>query len=236
MFDLHLGAQLRVPSVAFKDGFFLVGDAGQGKSVWLEQLMTEVIKNRQTGLLLDPYGDLAKETQGHLKTPGAKDHVVFCELDAPQKQLNTILKDKFVVASGHLFKDGYRKTTEKGTALLTRFFKQANSGQWLIVDEAFSFLTDELFEQYLKAHELGLHSVFSAINFYYLSEEERHRFAQHVKNLVIYKPRNINSVFMAKEWKGLNPEQIKAIKQYHFQLLLDGKLSYHLAVWPVEGV
>jgi hypothetical protein len=236
MFDLHLGAQLRVPSVAFKDGFFVTGNAGQGKSVWLEQLMIEVIKNRQTGLLLDPFGDLAKETQGHLKTPAAKAHVAFCNFDLPQKQLNTFLKDKFVVASGRMFKDGYRKTHEQGAALLSRFFKQAKPGQWLIVDEALSFVTDDLFEQYLQAGKLGLNAVFSAMDFYQFSEEERHRFARHVKNLIIYKPRNINAIMMAKEWKGLNPEQIKALRQYHFQALIDGKLSHHLAHWPIESI
>ena len=236
MFDLHLGASLRVPSVAFKDGFFVTGNAGQGKSVWLEQLMIEVIKNRQTGLLLDPFGDLSKETQSHLKTSGFKDHVVFCDLEISQKQLNASLKDKFVVASGRLFKDGYRKTLENGSALLSQFFKQSKSGQWLIVDEALSFVNDKLLEQYLKATSLGLHTVFSSMDFYLLSEEERHRFAQHIKNLIIYKPRNINAIMMAKEWKGLDPESIKAIKQYHFQLLLDGKLSYHAAVFPVEPI
>jgi len=236
MFDLHLGASLRVPSVAFKDGFFVTGNAGQGKSVWLEQLMIEVIKNRQTGLLLDPFGDLASEVQGHLKTSGAKNHVMFSDFEVPQKQLDIFLKDKFVVASGHLFKDGSRMTLKLGSTLLARFFKQAKSGQWLIIDEAFSFVTDDLFEQYLQAGKLGLNAVFSAMDFYQLSEEERHRFAQHIKNLIIYKPRNIKAIMMAKEWKGLNPEQIKALRQYHFQALVDGKLSHHAAQWPIESI
>jgi hypothetical protein len=236
MFDLHLGASLRVPSVKFLDGFFLTGNPGQGKSVTLEQIVLEAVKNRQTGLFVDPYGDIAQNIQGHLKTDGAKSHVMFLDLELPQKELNAFLKDKFVVASARFLRDGNRKTVEKGQKLLTRFFKQAKAGQWLVADEALSFVNDELFESFLRARDLGLNTVFASTDFLFLSEDERERFAKAVKNLVIYKPRNINSVLMAKEWKGLDPENIKAIKQYHFQLLLDGKLSYHAGVFPIEAI
>jgi hypothetical protein len=236
MFDFHLGAQLRVPSVKFQDGFFLTGNAGQGKSILLEQIVLDLIKNRQTGLLVDLYGDLAKEVKSHLKTAEAQKQVAFTTLDTSQKDLTDALKSKFVVASGRLMKEGGRKTIGEGQKLLTRFFKLAKPGQWLIVDEALSLATDELLERYLGFKEMGLQTVFAASDFFLLSEEERARFAKVVKNLVIYKPRNINSVLMAKEWKGLDPENIKAIKQYHFQLMLDGKLSYHAAVFPIESI
>ena len=45
MFDLHLGAQLRVSSEQFKEGFFVTGNPGQGKSVALVQIALEIIKN-----------------------------------------------------------------------------------------------------------------------------------------------------------------------------------------------
>jgi len=158
-------------------------------------------------------------------------------LDADQKKINSaIKKNKFVIAAGRFLEEGNRKTVEKGTKLLNLFYKQAKKGQWLIADEAFSFLTDELFEKYLENKKIGLYTVFSASDFFLLSKEERHRFAKNVKNFIIYKPRHMNAVMMAKERKELDPENIKAIKQYHFQLLMDNKISYHQSVFPIEKI
>ena len=61
MFDIHLGDNLRIPSDKFKEGFYITGNPGQGKTVSLINIALEAIKNNQTGLLLDPYGDLARD-------------------------------------------------------------------------------------------------------------------------------------------------------------------------------
>ena len=237
MFELHVGAKLDISSKKFLEGFFITGNPGQGKSVTLSQIILEVIKNKQSGLFIDPYGDLAKDVLKNLTSLDSKNHVIFTDLDTDKKKLDSALqKNKFVIAAGHLFEDGNRKTFEKGVKLLNHFYKQAKKGQWLIIDEALSFLTDELFEKFMENKKIGVYSVFSASDFFLLSKEERRRFAKNVKNFIIFKPRNINSVLMAKERTKLDPENIKAIKQYHFQLLMDDEITYHQGVFPIEKI
>lgn len=237
MFDLHLGAQLRISSDKFKEGFFLTGNPGQGRSIFLAQTILELIKNKQKGLALDPFGDLTKEVLSHLKSPEAKKQVAAFDLDLSQKELNAALKKNlFVVASGKAMTDGYRQTAEKGIRVLKNFYKQATEGQWLLVDEAFNLIDDELFQSHLESKKMGLNVLLAAMDFFLLSKEERKKFAQEFRSFIIYKPRNINAVFMAKEKKELDPENIKAIQQYHFQLLLDGKVSYHEALHPLADI
>lgn len=237
MFDFHLGAKLLISSEKFKEGFFVTGNPGQGKTILLTQIALEAIRNGQSGLLLDPYGDMAKNIKNYIKSPHTKKHVIFVDLTVSQKELNeTLGKGLFVIAGGNFLEEGNRQTTKKGIHLLQRFFQQAKKGQWLIVDEAFSILDDGLFQSYLKSGKTGLCTVFSASDFFLLSKEERKDFAKQVKNFVIYKPRHMNAVLMAKERKELNPEDIKAIEQFHFQLLMDGKVSYQQGKYPLADI
>jgi hypothetical protein len=97
-------------------------------------------------------------------------------------------------------------------------------------------IDDELFDSYMKNNTNGLYSVFSANDFILLSKKEREIFSKNVSNYIIYKPRNINAVKMAEEIKILNPKDIKAIKQFHFQLLLDDKLTYHKSKYPLHDI
>lgn len=237
MFDIHLGDNLHIPSDKFKEGFFITGNPGQGKTVSLTNITLEVIKNNQTGLLLDPYGDLAKDVKNHLKTAKAKNQVFVTTLDISQKELDSALKKGlFVIASGNFFEDGNRETAKKGLSLLNKFFTQAKKDQWLIIDEAFSFLTDELFKKYLETNKIGLYTLFSANDFLLLSKKERRLFAKTINNLIIYKPRRMNAVLMAKEMAELNPKDINAIKQYHFQLLMNNKVSYYGSKFPLDDI
>ncbi|MFH1405070.1 MAG: hypothetical protein ABIH21_03160 [Patescibacteria group bacterium] len=236
MFELHLGENLRISSDKFKEGFFVTGNPGQGKTTFLVQLALEVIKNKQTGLIIDPYGDFAKDIQSHLKSDDAKQQVEFTNLDINQDELNSALKEKVIVATGNYLTEGNRVTAQKIQKLLKQFYTQAQADQWLIVDEPLSCIDDELFEHFITSTEKGLNCVFSDSDFVKLSEDERAKFAKAVQNFVIYKPRNINSVLMAKERPVLNPDDIKAIKQYYFQILLDGKMSYIKSLFPIKDI
>jgi len=237
MFDIHLGDNLRIPSDKFKEGFYITGNPGQGKTVSLINIALEAIKNNQTGLLLDPYGDLARDVKNHLISTKAKNQVFITSLEVNQKDLNTALdKGLFVIASGNFFEDGNRATAKKGIDLLNKFFIQAKKDQWLIADEAFSLLTDDLFEKYLEFKKIGLYPVFSANDFLLLSKKERKLFAKAVKNIVIYKPRRMNAILMSDERDELNPEDINAIKQYHFQVLMNNKISNHRGRFPLDDI
>jgi hypothetical protein len=236
MFEIHLGENLHIPSEKFKEGFFIAGSPGQGKSTTLLHIALGAIKNKQTGLLIDPYGDLAKTLENHSKSKEAKQQTAFISLDISQKELDVLLKDHFVIAAGDYFEDGNRKTAKKCIKLLKQFYKKKRKEKWLIVDEAFSMIDDDLFDKYMGNNTDGIYSVFSATEFILLSKKERQSFAKQVKNFVIYKPRNINAIKMAEERSILDPKDIKAIKQFHFQLLLGDELSYHKSKYPLDNV
>jgi len=235
MFDIQVGAQLRLSSEKFKDGFFVTGNPGQGKSVMLEQIALELIKNSQPGILVELYGDLSKGIQEHLKSDEFKKHAVFINLKDAKKIPASLKKNKFVVASGTLVKDGARKTFENAEKFMKAAYKSSKKGMWVIYDEAFNYFTEELLKKHMN-NPKGNYAIYSASDFLLLSEQERKLFAKKVKNFIIYKPRNLNANLMAKERKELKPETIKAIKQYHFQLLLDGKVTYHQGVFPVKDI
>ena len=236
MFELHLGENLQVSSEKFKEGFFVAGNPGQGKTVFLVQLALELIKNGQKGLLIDPYGDLAKTVEDHIKTEQAKKGVEFISLDIEGYDLAAKLQDKFVIVSGKYFDDGHRMTAKKIQRFVTKYYKQAKDDQWLIIDEALSCVNDEIFELYLASASKNIHYVFSGIDFLQLSKKERAEFANVVQNYVIYKTRNMDAVLLSRERGELDPKKIKAIEQYHFQALIDGGMKYTKGLHPLGEI
>ena len=236
MFDFHLGAKLQVSSNEFLKGFFISGSPGQGRTTTVQQILLDIIHNKQTGLFVEPYGNLSMALKENLETTEAKEHTVFLDLDCEAKDLEKAMRDHFVVASGSQLKEGARATAEKGRNVLKTFYGKAQKGQWLVVDEAFMYLDDQLFEQYTKGEALEINTVLSDTEFHQLSEVERRKFAKSIQNYILFKPRNLDAVMLAKEKPQFEPEKIKAIKQFHFQYLIASNLGYDASKWPIDKI
>ncbi len=235
MFELHLGDKLSVPSTLFDDPLFLTGRPGQGKSVTFLAIAHALVRNRQSGLIVDPYGDLAAKLKEQTVVKGMANRVVFGGFEMDLATLRKHLKaNKLVVVAARFLVDGERKGREEGIKLLKRYFRCAAPGNWLLIDESFAFVDDTIIEKFLQVKKMGLKVVFSDIGFYRLSEDERSRFCKLFGFYIIYKVMNFDAECLAKYNPALNPKNIAAIQQYHFQFLQGGKLSYHKGVWPLE--
>ncbi|HPO05728.1 MAG TPA: hypothetical protein PLQ36_01325, partial [Candidatus Gracilibacteria bacterium] len=108
-------------------------------------------------------------------------------------------------------------------------------GSFLIVDEAFEFIDDEIFFNYLNA-ELGIFTILSDSTLINLSETEQKKLFAQVKNYLIYKIRNIDAKSLADYFPEFDPKSIAAIQQYHYQFFSEGILRYSASKWPLESI
>lgn len=77
MFDLHLGDKLSIPSTLLEKPLFLTGRTGQGKSTAFLVIVYALIRNSQSGLIFDPYGDLVGELKKQMAAKKITNSVVF---------------------------------------------------------------------------------------------------------------------------------------------------------------
>ncbi len=232
MFELHLADGLTVSSNSVCSPLALIGNPGQGKTVFLIQLVKELVKNKQAGLLYDPYGDLAKGIQEILKTKESKELVKFIKQEDFIKQ--EINFDSFIIVSGKTIKDGAIYTREIADQVITKAYKKLIPENWLIIDQAFDLATEEILENYLSPE--APKTILSDTTFINLSEEQRDKLFKQAKQFIIYKPRNIDGRFIEDYIKKPTAKDIAAIKQYHFCWLDNNKNSYHQGIWPVEEI
>lgn len=235
MFEFHLGDKLSVPSTLFKDPVFLTGRAGQGKSVTFLKVVFELIRNNQCGLILDPYGDLARQVKEKSQAAGLAGNLVFGDFNMSLAELRSALeKGKMVVAASRILIEGERKSRDEGIKFLKRYFKCAKKGQWLLIDEAFSFLDDDILADYLSVKKKGLYVMFCDQGFSKLSEKERVKFGKLFGACIIYKVGNFDAICLAKCLPLINPKNVAAIQQFHFQFVHEGKVTYHKGAWPLH--
>jgi energy-coupling factor transporter ATP-binding protein EcfA2 len=243
MFDIHVGDTVSgnpvlIPSVEFGKGVLLTGRPGQGKSTVFLQIALAAIRNKQRGVILDPYGDLANDLHARI---GVK---IFDIDDVTEKDLARALAagEMFVVYTRQL-SDGERVTREKGCAFLKMVYKHLKRGDWLMIDEAFAFIDDELWRLYLQSGVMGLHFLFCEIRISRLSEDEREALLKMVQNYIVYKIQNFDALCLAKWRPEFDPKKIAAVKQYHFLMSLDdgggsgrqgGGARYLKGVWPIS--
>lgn len=243
MFEIQIGDKITLPSTIFKDIVFLTGRVGQGKSTTFLKVAIDVIKNGGAGLILDPYGDLAKSIKDHIKSQQVADRVVYGSFELSQSDLKKHLKaGKMVIVYGRMMKDGERKARENGIKFLKKFFKvvaekSAPKDLWFLIDEAFTFLDDEIYKEYLKVKKMKLNVMFCDNQLSKLSEKEREQFCKMVPNYLIYKTMNYDGLCLERNCSPfLKARDIAAIRQYHFQVLLGDQLRYDRGKWPIEGI
>lgn len=244
MFELQLGEKLSIKEQDLRkltSPLLLVGKSGQGKSVFLVKFALELIRNNQTGILYDPYGDLCKKLAEHLKTKESQNRVKLLSQD---EDINfEEAQDKFLLIHGDLFREGNRATQKKAQRIIQAALSSLNENNWLLVDEAFSCLTDDIFNAYTKKG--GPKKLLSCQDFLHLSEEERKTLFSITQGIFIYKPRGIDAKSLAENFEVLDKKSIGAIKQYHFQYLYpygknlspnqnQKKPGYDTVPWPLS--
>jgi hypothetical protein len=229
MFELHLGEDLSVKSADLTSPLLVLGKSGQGKSVFLMNLVLELIKNGQKGYLYDPFGDVARKVTEHLSSPEARVHVKMVSAEDAAPLVEN--KEGFFLIHGNSMEDGTRKTCETARPLLKSIFAKATEDSWLIIDEAFGVIDEELFDLYLSKPAPKL--VLSSTEVVGLSTRERARLFRATETIALYKPREVDAKWLEENYPALNSKSIGAIKQYHFQFLHEGMVKYTAAPWPL---
>lgn len=219
MFELKIGEKLSIRELYLREAvfpFLLVGKTGQGKSYFLMKLVLELIRNRETGVLYDPFGSLTEAIQDHLETGGAKAHVkTFTQDEAIDFQLT---QSHFLLVRGNTLSDGFRATRAKAQEVLMSAFDALGEKQWLVIDDAFHWLNDDLFEEYTKAN--GPKRFLSCQGFLELSDDERRRIMFSLaQGVFVYKPTTLDAKWLCEHYKRFDMKSMMAIKQYHFQYL-----------------
>jgi len=232
MFELHLADGLTVQNTAVSSPVVIIGNSGQGKTVFLIQLALELIKQKQTGLLYDAFGDLAEDIKAKLVSPAATQQVKFISQEDFVKTKPKI--DSFFIVTGKTINDGAIYTRGQAEQVTKLAQQNLTSEHWLIIEQAYDFATPEIFTNYLSpASPKTFLSGDSLIN---LSTAQRAELFKTTKQLVVYKPRNLDGRLIEENYKTPTAKDIAAIQQYHFYWLDRGQAAYHRAIWPIKDI
>jgi len=235
MLELHLGENISLHRRQLVNPTLLLGNTGQGRSTTLEDIVLQLVNDRQMGALYDPYGDLTRALQSLIVSEEARSHLVVCNDQIAQTELAKMVNEKFVFIYSNKLKVGGRAVRAKGLQVLKTLYSTLQPGSFLIVDEAFEFIDDEIFLNYLNV-ELGIFTILSDSTLINLSETEQKKLFAQVKNYLIYKIRNIDAKSLADYFPEFDPKSIAAIQQYHYQFFSEGILRYSASKWPLESI
>lgn len=246
MFDFQLGEALSIKETSLEGKsapFLLVGNPGQGRSVFLVKFILELIKNRQSGILYDPYGDLAKKIFKYSKSDEVRDRVSLVNqddnIDFSEAQ------ERLLLIHGNLLEEGLRASRSKVQDILESSLSVLDKDNWLLVDEAFKWITDDLFDAYLNVD--GPRKFLSCQELFDLSSKERQRLFAAVQGVFVYKPRNLDAQWLAEYFDPFDVKSIAAIKQFCFQYLYPCgesfppeermmKPGYDNIPWPLKDI
>src|SRR6266702_2376290 len=78
--DIHTGKRVDVPQAARRQGLYITGIQGTGKSVLIENLIIQDIKQNMGVCLLDPHGDLTQAVLSRLPERREKD-VIYLDIN-----------------------------------------------------------------------------------------------------------------------------------------------------------
>ncbi len=229
---MHMGDDLIVKSATVQSPLLILGNAGQGKTVFLLQLVLELIHNKQHGMIYDPFGDLAKAINEHVQSDEMRERVPMTSDKLYWDDPATDTKDGFLVVAGNCIEEGAVVTREHGQKVITKALKEIDSDGWLIIDEASDFLTDEIFEAYIR--DGGPRLVLSDQSLIRYSSRQRGRLLRAAKQIVLYKTRNIDGKFIESAFGEPTAKDIAAIKQYHYYWIDDKQCTYTKSPWPIN--
>lgn len=232
MFEIHLGDDLTVAASAINSPLVVLGSAGQGKTVFLLQFILELIRHHQSGLLYDPFGDLAKSVVEHVQSDSLLARITTMSAQEYCTKSSDNLNNGFVMVSGHLIEDGAMVTRPVGQHVIQKALQELKKNSWLVVDEASNFITGEIFEMYVQS--TGPHIVLSDQSLICYSAKQRAQLLHVAKQLVIYKTKDIDGGFIEKVRSVPTAKDISVIQQYHYYWI-DGKHStYTKGLWPIN--
>ncbi len=233
MFELHLADDLIVKSSTVSSPLVVLGKAGQGKTVFLLQLALELIKNKQKGLLYDPYGDLSEDIQKNLESEEAKKSALFLTQEEFLSSTESI--DSFVVVKGNTIEDGAAATRVVAEALIKKAYTLLCEDDWLIIDQASGMVSDGLFSQYVADSGVPK-TVLSDQTLMNFSAKQRDELFAVAKQWCVYKVRNIDGKFVEEHLSDPTAKDIAAMEQYHFYWLEDDKKLYTTGIFPTQSI
>jgi hypothetical protein len=235
MFELHMGDDLTVLSSTVNSPLLVLGSQGQGKSVFLIQMVLELIQNEETGFLYDPYGDLAAAIQEHVQSDECQERVTFVtHAEYANQKSGTREEDQFIVVSGTMLESGVNATRELGLDVLERALKEASPNDWIIIDETSEFLSDEIFSAYLQSS--GSRCVLSDRSLMRYSSQQREALLNAAQQVVLYKPRKIDGKWIEEMRGAPTAKDTAAIKQYHYYWIDGAESRYTKSPWPIEKI
>lgn len=236
MLELHLGQKTVISFEGVKSPILVLGRPGQGKSILILQICLELIRNQQTGLFYDPYGDLTEKIQASVASEEGRELLISCSQDEFAQQGLSKLSKHFVVVHGNYIVDGAAETKQKARLVISQALEKLTNSQWLLVDEAFSLEDEQLFVELIKNDQSAPYRILSANSLLGLSAKDRQRLMNTVRHWFVYKVQNIDAQFLEQGNGQFNSKDIAAIQQYQYQALLEGKMSYDSAPWPIQLV
>jgi KaiC/GvpD/RAD55 family RecA-like ATPase len=232
MFEMHMGDDLSVKSSTVQSPLLVLGNAGQGKTVFLLQFVLELIRNNQHGMIYDPFGDLAKTVDEHVQSDEMQRRVAMTSaaLYADETVIKT--KNGFLVVAGNCIEEGAVATRQSGQKVIAKALKEIDHDGWLIIDEASDFLNDEIFEAYIRGG--GARLVLSDQTLIRYSSRQRGRLLRAAKQIVLYKTRNFDGQCVQSAFGKPTAKDIAAIKQYHYYWIDGERCQYTKSPWPID--
>lgn len=235
MFDFHLGDGLTIPNTNIQSPLIVLGKPGQGKTVFLLQCVLELIKHNKTGILYDPYGDLANDVQKYVVSENAKAHCVFLTQEKFLAEDQAVDPATFMIISGNLLEEGGVATREISQQVIMKASAQLTSESWLVIDNAFAMVNEALFAQYTKKQS-SPQLVLSDMTMINLSAKQRAQLFAITHQYVIYNIQKIDSRWIEELVGTPTAQEIFALPLYYFYWINQGKAKYIKAVWPVQSI
>lgn len=232
MFDITISEEISISSRDLHSPLVVLGKSGQGKTVFLVQLALQLIANKQTGLLYDPYGDMTKQIQALVQTKSLQTHVQSL---TQSEYLNTTHpKDVFTLVSGAAIADGMNATREISKEVVNKASTELETTEWLLIDEATNVLTDEVLKHFLD--EPSPRFILSDQSLINLSHNQREMLFAETNQWVIYKTRNIDAKFLEEHLNSPTAKDIAAMQQFYFYFVDNGASTYTKGIWPTESI
>jgi hypothetical protein len=231
MFDFHLGDGLTISSNSVTSPLIVLGNNGQGKTVFLLQYVLECMRNTRRVVLYDPFGDLAKKVQEHVVNPDVRAELQVCTQEEFLQNPN--IEKLYTLISGKTLIDGSVYTRNTAQKVLKKVYEQVAEDTDVVVDEAFNIADQELLGHFEGGR---VRSVLSGTTLIDLSKKDRGVLLAQTEYFVAYKIRNIDASFLEERIPQIKAKDIAAIQQYHFYWIGMNEARYVRALWPIEKV
>ena len=233
MFEISIGRSVSINSESLVSPLIVLGQIGQGRSTAIEKILVELVSRNQKGIYYDPFGDLCLDFEHNFISEEAKNRYQVISQEDSALILEMAQK-KMVLIQGKKMEDGAINTRKKGKALMKRIIPILKKEDWLIVDEAWEYVEDDLFESYFSGNVKTVLSIESMIP---LSSPQRSVAFKSCTNLIVYKSRRIDGKLLEENFpEYFSIKDLSAIKQYHFQYFDRENISYDTVPWPIEKI